>query len=157
MSNHVLSPCAVTQAQLASLLSVIMHLDRPRNTEEPEGGPRDGGVSAALDATIIKACGLIDALLDDKARWDASKAGRLEDSILAMHEAQQKQLETQNEPRPCAILRPNLFYSEGLWFAVHGDILENRLAGVGGTPHEALLDFDKNFHNAKPSQIINEK
>jgi len=155
------SAYAMTQIQVGTLLGIIAQLGQPQHTwggvvptdDVPLGGSRDGGVRAAMDATAIKACDVLDQLISDPGRWDLSRVTRIEDAIVSLYAAQQKMVESQLNPRPCVLLRPHLFYSSGLWWAVYGEAVENRLVGTGSTPEAALQNFDLQFGKTTPHEI----
>jgi len=158
--QQILSGYAVTQTQVHTLLSILSQLDRPwtgmlSGDGDTVGGAMDGGVKSAMEATAIKTCEALDRLLADPNRWTLARIDKIEDSLCGYYEAQRKSVEAQINPRPCALLRPNLFYTSGLWFAVYGEVVENRLVGVGETPEEALAEFDKHYTDSKPNSRLN--
>lgn len=45
------------------------------------------------------------------------------------------------------ILRPTIAKVEGKYLVCYGEEKNNSIVGVGDTPHEAVLDFNKQWHN----------
>jgi hypothetical protein len=50
--------------------------------------------------------------------------------------------------RPCVIWKPRLSIDGNKWCAIHGDNLQDGVAGFGDSPAEAMVEFDKAW-NAK--------
>lgn len=49
---------------------------------------------------------------------------------------------------PHTRMRPRIFLDGERWCALYGDNIMEGVAGFGGTPFEACLDFDRNFTSA---------
>lgn len=52
---------------------------------------------------------------------------------------------TQDSLRPFVLLSPRIFPDGDQWCALLGENLQEGVAGFGNTPHEASLDFDRNW------------
>mgnify|MGYP003118711330 CR=1 FL=1 len=50
---------------------------------------------------------------------------------------------------PHVLMRPTLSIDGNTWCALYGDNLRDGVAGFGGSPEEAMADFDKNWVNVK--------
>jgi len=57
--------------------------------------------------------------------------------------------------RPSIMFKPALSIDNGHWCALYGDNLQDGVAGFGDSPHQAMLDFDSNWHKklVKKEQI----
>ncbi len=69
-------------------------------------------------------------------------ANVLHEAALAAQTAEMERL------RPSMQLRPRLFIDGNQWCALYGENLQDGVAGFGNSPHEAMLDFDKEWHQA---------
>ena len=47
---------------------------------------------------------------------------------------------------PSAVFKPRLSVDGDQWCALYGENLQDGVAGFGGSPAEAMLDFDSNWH-----------
>ncbi len=52
----------------------------------------------------------------------------------------------EQQARPSAIYRPKLQRDGNEWVALYGDNLQIGVVGLGNTPDEAMIDFDKKWH-----------
>ena len=50
--------------------------------------------------------------------------------------------------RPCMVLRPSLSIDGNMWCALHGENLQDGVAGFETSPAEAYADFDQAWHRA---------
>lgn len=68
---------------------------------------------------------------------------------------QQKLANAQEEGRPSLQLQANLRIGiDGdHWCVLYGENLQDGVAGFGKSPHEAFVDFDKNFFAKLPSKV----
>lgn len=48
--------------------------------------------------------------------------------------------------RPSAVYRPRLAKDGNAWIACYGDNIQEGVVGVGGSPEEAMADFDRSWH-----------
>jgi hypothetical protein len=48
--------------------------------------------------------------------------------------------------RPSTIMRPKVFIDGKEWCALYGSDLQEGVAGFGKSPADAMIDFDKNWH-----------
>lgn len=48
--------------------------------------------------------------------------------------------------RPFVVLKPRIFMDGNQWCVLHGENLQDGVAGFGDSPFEASVDFDKNWH-----------
>jgi len=48
--------------------------------------------------------------------------------------------------RPSTVLRPRLSIDGDKWCALHGENLQDGVAGFGDSPSEAYFDFDREWH-----------
>ena len=53
--------------------------------------------------------------------------------------------------RPSAIFRPKLYPDGDEWCALYGDNLQSGVCGFGSTPEQAMIQFDIQFLNEKPT------
>lgn len=158
---------SVSQHQLISLLSIVETLksyliSEPPASDSPHRLPPelDGGAHDAAATTLIKACGRIDDLIDDKSRWGLENHDALCKTITSLAGSQEKflaeqTLSSQEIRRPSFQLRPTLFIVEGRFVAVHGDPMTPGayIVGQGPTPEAALIDFDAAFLRTPPEQL----
>lgn len=73
--------------------------------------------------------------------------------IKQMHEAAAEQAfyAAQDSRRPSMMLRPRLSIDGDKWCALHGEDLQNGVAGFGDSPAEAYIDFDAQWtHKLDP-------
>ena len=57
--------------------------------------------------------------------------------------------------RPSTMFRPKLYPDGNQWCALYGDNLQEGVAGFGGTPEEAMLDFDRCWYQQDISANAN--
>jgi hypothetical protein len=158
----------LTQQQVDCLLGIAGHLRFFINVESEETDDAvDGGVHCAAVATVIKVMDRLDSILDDPKRWDMTSQSRLMDSITELYAQQNRlyaaQVEftvTQTESarqlqRPSFKLRPEIAEMDGQFVAYWGniDVKGRAIFGLGKTPNEALVDFDKAFDRATNEQV----
>lgn len=48
--------------------------------------------------------------------------------------------------RPSTVHKPRLFIDGNQWCALLGENLQDGVAGFGDSPHDAMNDFDNNWH-----------
>lgn len=57
--------------------------------------------------------------------------------------------------RPSVLFRPAISADGTQWCVLLGDSLADGVAGFGDTPDLAMIDFDKNFYNARtPAAVL---
>lgn len=156
----------VTSVQLSNLLGVINSLSylltvpiRDSETNIPSSGnPLDGGAKAAVEATVINACGQIDEILKDPSRWKLDWHEHLEYKLGEIYQQQLNFLRAQTAAveeirSPHYVYRPTLAQvADGNYLAFMGDQndLENAVFGVGSSPAEAMRSFDQAFNGQVP-------
>jgi hypothetical protein len=160
---------SVTRSQLDTLHSIIQNLGPyllgPRRMmfEEFENLPPkiDGGVAASASVTFINACARIDAILSDPSRWALEAHDKLYASVEDVQKAQVEYLNTETRVasamlRPSAQFKPVIANDGAQFVAYYGDITRSGYAiiGLGQTPSEALLSFDRAFEKTPQEQII---
>lgn len=128
---------------------------------EEEASKLDGGAAASAVVTFINVCTRLDAILADQTRWDTATHDRLYDSIESVQRAQETFLKEQAESarsvrRPSFQLRPTIANDGQRFVAFFGDITRAgySIIGIGGTPSEALADFDAAFERAPKDQLV---
>lgn len=155
----------VTSVQLSNLLGVVNSLSylltnpvRDTDPIAPGVNPLDGGAKAAVEATVINACGQIDEILKDPSRWKLDwhehlecKLGEIYQQQLAFLRAQTAAVEEIRSPH--YVYRPTLAQvADGSYLAFMGDKddLEHSVYGVGASPAEAMKSFDQAFEGQVP-------
>lgn len=123
-----------------------------RQREFGEKGQKDPGneVTDSAIVTFMKACSVLDNLLDDKARWTSERYTGLESALentyrrqAELLEAQRTLAETQAEAvamatRPSMLLKPKLTQKKDGTFVARHEIVK----GEGKTIADALVAFD---------------
>jgi len=154
-----------TQQQVHVVLHVVHSmramLMQSEREHEAEAQPLDGEAHVAATSTLIKACGRLDAILDDKGRWTLGEHNTLHKAITEVHEMQKRVLQAQLDlaemhRRPSFQLRPRIAtYGQKYFIAFWGNITEPGMAiiGRGTTPDAALLDFDDAFRRTPQQQF----
>jgi hypothetical protein len=152
----------MTQAQVMPILHMVQALVSCLNgpafmTDETTRKDLDGGVKSAMESTIIRACGRLDAILGEDSRWTISESPveKYLTTQSALAEAQMKL--TQHAMKPHQRFKPALIkMSDGNWCAILGDVddLENAVTGIGRTPQEALEAFDGMFTGQLPPALL---
>lgn len=56
------------------------------------------------------------------------------------------QVTAQHYASPSVVWKPPLSIDGNQWCALYGDDLQSGVAGFGSSPHEAMLDFDKEWY-----------
>lgn len=120
-----------------------------------------GEATLAAQATLIKACGRLDSILEDSGRWTLGEHNKLHKAIVEVHEMQKRVLQSQldmieTQRRPSFQLRPRIAtYSDKYFIAFWGNLAEPGMAiiGRGVTPDAALKDFDAAFHRTSREQF----
>jgi len=120
----------------------------------------DGGAQCAAASTFIKACSLLENILDDEARWSLKPVASLYDAAIAVQEQQKLFLIEQTAAakevrRPAFQLRPELALVDGGYICWWGnlDIQGGSIIGRGETPEAAFLDFDVAYTRTPEEQI----
>lgn len=157
LTNHQLGPILAILRELQPFL-----LEEPVSSgETPTASALDGEVSAAAELTFIKACDRMNAILDDEARWTIKPHTDAIAEIVKTQKAQQKFLAaqtatTEQMQAPHFLLKPSVAIMGENYVAFWGDISKpgEAICGVGRTPQEALLDFDKAFNRAPNEQVV---
>jgi hypothetical protein len=152
----------MTQAQVMPILHMVQALVSCLNgpafmTDETTRKDLDGGVKSAMESTIIRACGRLDAILGEDSRWTISESPveKYLSTQSALAEAQMKL--TQHAMKPHQRHKPALIkMSDGNWCAMLGDVddLDNAITGIGRTPQEALDAFDGMFTGQIPPALL---
>jgi len=152
----------MTQAQVMPILHMVQALVSCLNgpafmTDETARKELDGGVKAAMESTIVRACSRLDSILDENPRWTISESPveKYLSTQSALAEAQMKL--TQHAMKPHQRHKPALIkMSDGNWCAILGDVddLENAVTGIGRTPQEALEAFDGMFTGQIPPALL---
>lgn len=157
----------LTNSQIQPVLDIIGALS-PYLLQEaleaggtPKSGALNGEPACAAQATFIRACARLDAIIEDESRWSLKSHNTLIAEMVKTHRAQQKFIATQQESAanlqaPHFLLRPTLAISGGRYVAYWGDINEagRAVVGQGDTPNEALVDFDDAFDRTPEEQIF---
>ena len=50
------------------------------------------------------------------------------------------------QAEPCFLFRPSLSIDGNKWCALYGENLQDGVAGFGGSPHEAMQDFNRRWY-----------
>ena len=64
------------------------------------------------------------------------------------HEMKMELLETEQQYKLFSMLNPKVYIDGNMWAVVYGEDQISGIAGFGKTPHEAIVDFNANFHQA---------
>jgi len=143
----------VTAQQIATLINaargLVGCLHHPDET--PIGGPTDGGIQLAVEASVNRICSRIDELVADDSRWSMKDQETLEKDMSFMLKnqgqaaiAHRRALEATQLPQ--FKVRPLLVkLTSEAWVAYLGDI-EDRddcIVAIGTYPQEAFNNFDK--------------
>lgn len=155
------------ERQLRSILAVVQELQpyiiEPTHSpgETPRSLDMNGEAAIAAQTTFIKACGAIDAILEDKARFTLGSNDKLMDELVTTQKAQQKfidaqRLSTQQMQKPSFLLKPTLATFGKTFVAYWGQIDQpgKAIVGRGKTPNEAIADFDLAFDRTPEDQVI---
>jgi len=161
---------ALTRSQLETLHTVMHNLSPYllgsqrsflASLDEDLPPKLDGGVVASAATTFINVCSRIDEILLDKSRWDTAAHDKLYDAIAAVQKAQVDYLSAQAEgakmlQRPSIQFHPTVANDGERFVAFYGDIkrVGYAIIGIGNTPAEALVDFDRAFLRSPQDQII---
>jgi hypothetical protein len=155
----------INQAQVNSVLHIFgataSVLLQSANLEEESGGKLDGGARTAVEATLIKACDRLDALLDDVPRWTLEISNSLEAKLAVIYDENARMLSAQADAyaeitSPHHRLKPQMVKLEdGTWVAFCGDPtnLDNAMVGAGTCPQNALEAFDALFKGEIPPHL----
>ena len=57
--------------------------------------------------------------------------------------------------RPCVLMRPKLSVDGNQWCALYDDNLQDGVAGFGDSPNEAMINFDRMWHEKLPRKRNN--
>ena len=63
------------------------------------------------------------------------------------------QVTAQCYTQPSVVWKPKLSIDGDQWCALYGDDLQSGVAGFGDSPHEAMLDFDKEWCRKLPEKV----
>lgn len=154
---------AVTEAQILPILATLQTLTplllQPH--QEVDYPPKaDGGALAAVGCAVIKACARLEAIFEESARYSFADTQRFFETLQKSQEAQLEFLKAQKLAsdevrRPSFQHRPTLAIHDGGYVAYWGDVTTagGAIIGIGKTPAEALLDFDKAFERTPTEQV----
>lgn len=153
--------------QLRSILAVLNELQpyivEPTHSpgETPRSLDMNGEAAIAAQTTFIKACGAIDAILEDKARFTLGVQDKLMDELVNTQKSQQKfidaqRLSSEQMQKPSFLLKPTLATFGKNFVAYWGtiDTPGKAIVGRGKTPNEAIADFDRAFDRTPEDQVI---
>lgn len=111
-----------------------------------------GETKLALEATLIQACARIDKALAEEDRWTLNRMRDVEEKLDATLKAQTDFFQSQkrfseDQQRPCHMLKATLVKTNHGWCAYHGDLQfdESLITGIGDSPAEAMRQFDFSF------------
>lgn len=149
---------AVTGFQVNTILQIVqatgaflVHPDvDPANPHRP-GGSMDGGARASAEVTFIKACERLDAILEDKSRWDLELQRLLELQLAKLMQEQRIFLVAQTAASlalntPTYLHQPTIINTgDGTFVALLGNPESPSCVGIGKSPEEACADFDRSF------------
>lgn len=149
---------AVTAYQTATILSIVntmgQFLSQPdvdaANPHRP-GGALDGGPRDSATVTFIKACERLDAILEDKSRWDMEIQRLLELQLAKLMRDQMTFLAAQTAASlalntPTYLHKPTIINAgDGNFVALLGDPDRPACLGIGDSPEAACRDFDASF------------
>lgn len=153
--------------QLRSILAVVSELQpyiiEPTHSpgETPRALDMNGEAAIAAQTTFIKACGAIDAILEDKARFTLGVQDKLMEELVNTQKSQQKfidaqRLSSEQMQKPSFLLKPTLATFGKSFVAYWGkiDAPGKAIVGRGKTPNEAIADFDRAFDRTPEDQVI---
>lgn len=153
--------------QLRSILAVVSELQayiiEPTHSpgETPRALDMNGEAAIAAQTTFIKACGAIDAILEDKARFTLGAQDTLMEELAKTQKAQQRFIDAQRVSserlqKPSFLLKPTLATFGKSFVAWWGNIDEpgKAIVGRGKTPNAALADFDLAFDRTPEDQVV---
>lgn len=153
--------------QLRSILAVVQELQpyiiEPTHSpgETPRALDMNGEAAIAAQATFIKACSAIDAILEDRTRFTIGAQDKLMDELTKTQKSQQKFIDAQRASseqmtKPSFLLKPTLATFGKTYVAWWGNIDEpgKAIIGRGRTPNEAIHDFDLAFDRTPEEQVI---
>lgn len=129
---------------------------------QADGDTLEKGVGMSASTSFIKACNVLDDILDDKRRWSLDSYDKLEASLLGLHEIiATRENETrdaiQAAQRPCILLKPTIKQlPDGVWECRYGKG-RGSLVGYGETPNIACLGFDAEFYGLQEEAAKDEK
>lgn len=160
--NQLPSNLGVTNAQLMNVIYVISNLApfllRPTREITETQPDMDTAVVDSAATTFVKACAVLDTILDDKKRWDTLTTDSLEAALTKVYDEEAKRIAEhrtalQNLRRPSMILKPSLTFDQigRMWVARHGEGV-NALHATGRTPREAMFNFDLRFFDITNQQ-----
>lgn len=137
-----------------SLIPFLLNPTRGREWQEgmPAQPELDREVNDSAVTTFTKVCGVLDAMLEDKRRWDIEQVDALAKSLQELYETQTRLLTEQTNvtmhmERPSTLLRPMLAQlSPTQWRVSYAE-----LSATGSTPAEAMFNFDAAYMGLVPS------
>lgn len=146
-----------TQHQITNVLNIIHSGLLPvllNDLGDPENNDPalDGGVKAAAEGSYIKACALLDRLMDEPHRWSSKGPDEVEEALKTLYQKQGELATTQQQVveqgrRPSRVMRIMLFMlPDGRWVATTGPE-PGSLRGFGSSPDEACDNFDLAYYN----------
>lgn len=155
---------AVTEAQILPILATLQTLTplllRPHHEVEYPANA-DGGALTAVGLAVIKACARLEAIFEDSERYSFADTKKFFETLQQSQEAQLAFLQAQKLAsdevrRPSFQHRPTLAVHEGGYVAYWGDVTVagGAIIGMGKTPAEALLDFDRAFERTPAEQVF---
>lgn len=155
---------AVTEAQILPILATLQTLTpmlmRPHHDVDYPA-KADGGALAAVGCAIIKACERLELIFAEAERYSFSDTKKFFETLQKSQEAQleflkAQKLASEEVRRPSFQHRPTLAVHEGGYVAYWGDVTVagGAIIGMGPTPEEALLDFDRAFGRTPAEQVF---
>jgi len=158
---------SISSFQITNLLNTFTILGNFLNhsiaidSENTTGGPRDGGVRAAVETTLINVCDRLDQVMAEKGRFDLATQNNLETQLSEGFKQNIRMLSAQAEAyeeivSPHHRLKPTLVkIGPGSWLAFCGDAtnLDNALVGMGDCPARAIDAFDALFKGQVPAHL----
>ncbi len=84
--------------------------------------------------------------------YDRTEQMRLDAAGVEWQAAQQRFVIAQEMGRPSMMLRPRLFIDGDQWCALHGDNLQDGVAGFGDSPELAYIAFDSAWCERLPKR-----
>lgn len=155
------------EKQLRSILAVVQELQpyiiEPTHSpgETPRALDMNGEAAIAAQTTFIKACGAIDAILEDKTRFTLGVQDKLMEELVKTQKSQQRfidaqRLSSEQMHKPSFLLKPTLATFDGVFVAYWGQIDKpgKAIVGRGKTPNEAINDFDLAFDRTPEDQVV---
>lgn len=149
---------AVTAYQTATILSIVNTMGQflaqpdidPAHPHKA-GGAMDGGPRDSATVTFIKACERLDAILEDKSRWDLEIQRLMELQLVKLMNEQRIFLAAQTAASlalntPTYLHQPKIINAgDGTFVALLGDPEHPACLGIGDSPEAACRDFDASF------------